>query len=106
MGKFLNSGITWSDVIYLIEGLQTIHECTVELTVLTRSCLGEHSLDFTVSAWIPTVEAHQTKVIAESKGSWPDKSHPTFDSCIFNACYELDRLIGRHYTQQEFEATE
>jgi hypothetical protein len=101
MGKLLNSGITWSDVTYLIEGLQNIHECTVELTVLTRSQTGAHTLDFTILAWIPSVEAQETKTIAEVKGSWPDKSHPTFDSCIFNACYDLDRAIGRAWMQEE-----
>jgi hypothetical protein len=95
MGKYLNSGITWSDVTYLLVGLQTIHECTVELTVLTGGPVGSHSLVFTVSAWRPTVEAHQTQVVAEFKGDWPDRDHPTFDSCIFNALYQLDRLIGK-----------
>lgn len=104
MGKLLNSGITWSDVTYLLEGLQNIHELTVELTVLIRTPAGAHLLDYTLLAWVPTVEAHQTKVIAEIKGTWPDKTHPTFDSCIFNAGYDLDRAIGRHYAQVEIPA--
>lgn len=104
MGKFLNSGITWSDVTYLWEGLAGIHECNVELTVVLGSRAGGHSLSFTVLAWIPTVEAHQTKVIAKVTGVWPDRSHPTFDSCIFNAMYSLDREIGRNYEQLEIPA--
>jgi len=101
MGKLLSSGISWSDVTYLWQGLEGIHECKVELTVLIGIAPGSHSLDFTVSAWEPTVEAHQTKVIAEVKGTWPDRMHPTFDSCIFNAIYELDRRIGRADSARE-----
>jgi hypothetical protein len=103
MGKLLNSGISWSDVTYLWEGLQTIHECTVELTVLTGGLPGGHSLSFTILAWVPTVEAHQTKTIAKTSGIWPDRTHPTFDSCIFNALYTLDREVGRNYEQKEIE---
>lgn len=103
MGKLLNSGINWSDVTYLWQGLEVIHECKVELTVLTGTVPGSHSLDFTASAWVPTVEAHQTSVLAEVKGSWPDRTHPTFDSCIFNALYELDRRIGRVDFQKPLE---
>jgi len=103
VGKLLNSGITWSDVTYLIEGLQAIHECTVELTVLTGGAPGSHSLSYTASAWVPTVEAHHTKTIAVVRGSWPDREHQTFDGCIFNAFYQLDREIGRNYEQKEIE---
>jgi len=101
MGKSLNSGITWSDVTYLLLGLEGIHECRVELTVLTGGGPGLNSLDYTISAWVPTVEAHQTKTIAVVRGSWPDRTHPTFDNCIFNAAYQLDREIGRNYEQKE-----
>jgi len=103
MGKLLSSGISWSDVTYLIEGLENIHECTVELTVRTSGLRGDHTLDFTVLGWVPTVEAHQTRVLAEVKGSWPDRSHPSFGSCIFNACYQLDREIGRNYQPEKVE---
>jgi len=103
MGKSWNSGITWSDVTYLMLGLEGIHECRVELTVLTSGVPGTHSLDYTISAWIPTVEPQQIKTIARVKGTWPDRDHPTMDSCIFNAAYQLDREIGRNYEQKEIE---
>jgi hypothetical protein len=75
----------------------------VELTVLAGGGTVGHSLDFTVSAWVPTVEAQQTKTIAVVRGSWPDRMHPTFDSCIFNALYTLDREVGKNYEQKEIE---
>jgi hypothetical protein len=101
MSKFLNSGITWTDVANLWSGLEGIHEVTVELVVTTGGKGHNGLLDYTVSAWVPTVEAHQTKTIGEVKGTWPDRDHPTFDSCIFNQLYDLDRVIGRNYEQKE-----
>lgn len=105
MSKFMNSGITWTDVAALLTGLQGIHECRVEvvITVLTQGHNG--MLDFTVSAWVPTVEAQHTRMIAEVKGTWPNKTHPTFDSCLFNAAYDLDRAIGRAYAQEPLQET-
>lgn len=105
MSKFMNSGITWTDVAALLTGLQGIHECTIEV-VLTVGTQGHNGmLDFTVSAWVPTVEAHHTNVIAEVKGTWPDRMHPTFDSCMFNAAYALDRELGRAYVQEPIHET-
>jgi hypothetical protein len=101
MSKFLNSGITWTDVATLMKGLEGIHELNVELTVTVATQGHNGSVDFTLLAWVPTVEAHQTKEIASVKGSWPDRDHPTFDSCIFNAAYELDRVVGRAYQQTQ-----
>lgn len=101
MGKSLNSGVTWSDITYLISGLEGIHECRVELTVRTSGLPDRHTLDTTVLAWIPTVEPHQTKTIATLTSSWPNKIHPTMDSFVFNLLYDLDRAIGRAYAQTE-----
>lgn len=102
MGKS-QIGIDWIDVTTLMTGIQGIHELTVELTVTTGTRGHCGSLLFTVSAWVPTVEAHQTKVIAEVKGEWPDKKHPTFDGAVFNALYALDHAISRAYDQVKIE---
>jgi hypothetical protein len=101
MGKLLNSGITWSDVANLMSGLEGIHECTVELTVLLDGSPGNGLLAITASAWIPTVEKHHTRMLAELKRSWPNGTHPTFDNCVFNLLYDLDREIGRNYVQEK-----
>jgi hypothetical protein len=76
-------------------GIKGINDMEVELTVTTGTQGHNGLLNFTVSAWVPTVEAHQTRTIAEVKGSWPDKFHPTFDSCIFKALYDLDYAISK-----------
>jgi hypothetical protein len=104
MSKFLNSGITMSDVMYLLSGLESIHECRVELTVRTAGLAGNSMLDTTALAWVPTVEAQQTKTVATVTKSWPDKQHPTYDSFVFNLLYDLDREIGRAYMQEEIPA--
>jgi hypothetical protein len=82
-------------------GLEGIHECTVELTVTTGGKGHNGLLNFTASAWIPTVEAHQTKELGKVTGRWPNKVHPTLDNAVFNALYDLDRVIGRNYSQAQ-----
>lgn len=103
MGKYGSGAVDWIDVTTLMTGLQGIHECNVELTITTGTQGHNGMLSFTVLAWTPTVEAHQIRTIAEVKKSWPDKVHPTFDSAVFAALYELDRAIGKAYEQKKIE---
>jgi hypothetical protein len=83
-------------------GIQGIHELSIELTVTVTSQGHNGLLAYTLIAWLPTVEPQQTKTIAELKGEWPNKLHPTFDSCIFNELYKLDHLISRAYQENPF----
>jgi len=101
MSKYWNSGITWTDVALLMIALEGIHECNVELTVTTGMDAHNGAVRISLKAWMPTVEAQQTKVIASLVETWPDRDHPTFDSFVFNALYALDRRIGRNYEQKE-----
>ena len=101
MGKSM-SNIDWTDVTTLMTGINGIHEVTVELTVIAGMQGHNGLLNFTLSAWVPTVEANHTKVVAEVKGSWPDKTYPSFDSCIFNALYRLDHEISKAYNANPF----
>lgn len=100
MGKSL-SGIDWIDVATLMNGLESIHEVSIEWTVSTPTRGAGGLLAFTVYAWTPTVEAQQTREIARISGIWPDKERPTFDGYVFNKLYELDKLIGQAYAQKE-----
>lgn len=102
MGKS-QIGIDWIDVTTLMTGIQGIHELTVELTVTTGIQGHNGLLNFTVLAWVPTVEPQQTKTVAEVKGQWPDRKHPSFDSCVFAALYELDHAISKAYEQQKIK---
>jgi len=103
VGKYSSHGVGWSEVTQLMAGLQGIHECTVELTVTTGGQGHNGLLAFTVLAWVPTVEAHHTREVGKLMRSWPDKTHPTLESAVFNALYDLDREIGKHYEQQAFK---
>jgi len=100
MGKSLSSGVGWSEVTNLMAALQGIHECTVELTITTGGQGHNGLLAFMAYAWVPTVEAHQTREIGRVSGTWPDKRHPSVESAVFNAMYDLDRDIGRQYAQK------
>jgi len=101
MSKHTISGIDWTDVATLMNGIQGIHECTVELTVLTVGQRHSGTLVTTAFAWVPTVEPAQTRTLAAITREWPNKKHPTYDSFIFNILYDLDREIGREYTQAQ-----
>jgi len=101
MGKFQPNGIGWIDVMHLMTGLQGIHECTVEVHITAGTHGRSGLLGITVFAWEPTVESHHTNTLAELKLDWPNAKYPSLDSCVFNALYDLDREIGRQYTQQK-----
>lgn len=103
MGKYGSGEIDWIDITTLMTGLQGIHECNVELTVTTGTQGHNGLLNFTVLAWVPTVEKHQTRTIAEVSKSWPNKDHGTFDGAVFNALYELDKEISKAYEQKKIE---
>jgi hypothetical protein len=101
MSKLWTAGITWTDVGLLLNSLEGIHECNVELIVTTGGQGHNGSVRIGLKAWVPTVEAQQTKVIATLVATWPDRDHPTFDSFVFNSLYALDRRIGLNYAQEE-----
>lgn len=94
------SVIDWIDVTTLMTGINGIHEVTVELTVTAGSQGHNGLLNYTVLAWVPTVEPQQTRVVAEVKGSWPNRNYPSFDSEVFNALYKLDYEISKAYDQR------
>jgi len=96
------NGIDWTDVILLMVGLEGIHECRVELTVTAGGQAHNGMLSTTALAWIPTVEPQHTKEIAKVVKEWPDRTHPTYDSFVFNLLYDLDRAIGQVYRQDQF----
>jgi len=96
-----SSGIEWMDVKNLWSALEGIHELLVELTVTTRSRQPGGVLAITLIAWVPSVEAHHTTEVAKIDGFWPDGVRPTFASYVFNALYDLDRAIGKAYSQKE-----
>lgn len=88
------------DTMELWRALEGIHELVVELIVTTRSRQVGGVLDILLVAYVPTVEKEQKKEVARIGGSWPDGVRPTFASFVFNALYELDRVIGRAYDQK------
>ena len=100
MGKSMMA-IDGMDLSHLMAGLEGIHELRVELTVSVAMPAGNGALDITVSAWKPTVAAHQTEEVAKVAGTWPDQEGRTLTAYAFALCYELDRAIGKAYAQQE-----
>lgn len=95
------SVIDWTDVKGLMIGLEGIHELRVELIVSVATQSGNGGLGITAKAWRPTVQAHQTEVVAEVSGSWPGSEYLPFDGRVFSLLYELDRAIGKAYGQKE-----
>lgn len=92
-------GPDWIDVTTLMTGLGGIHELNVELTLTTVTQGQNGLLRTTACAWRPTVEAHQTEVVAEVVGSWPDNAHAEYGSYVYWLLFELDKAIGRAYAQ-------
>lgn len=82
-----------------MQGIEGIHELNVELTVTTAMSHAGNGLRITVSAWVPTVEAQGTKVIAEVIRLWPNKEGLPFVGTVFNALYGLDAAVGSAYDQ-------
>lgn len=98
MSKFM-TGIDGIDICTLMAGLEGIHECNIELTVRAGTLGDNGTLDTTALAWVPALPPESTRTIAEVKGTWPDKKHPSLDAFLFALLYELDRAIGRAYAQ-------
>jgi hypothetical protein len=94
------NGPDWIDVTTLMTAIGGIHECHVELTVITTTQGHNGLLAFTLEAWIDTVEAHQTKVLASVPGVWPNERHRDFAHAVFEGLYKLDAQIGKEYTQK------
>jgi hypothetical protein len=95
------SGIDWIDVTTLLNGLEAIHEVSIELIVTAATAGSGGLLGTTVTAYVPTPGSEQRKTVATIRGSWPDRERPTFDGYVFNQLYALDRAIGQAYAQEE-----
>jgi hypothetical protein len=95
-----SNGPDWIDVTTLMTAIGGIHECHVELTVITTTQGHNGLLAFTLEAWIDTVEAHQTKVLASVAGAWPNEKHKDFAHAVFEGLYRLDAEVGKGYAQK------
>jgi len=99
VGKPTN-GPDWTDVATMMSALESLHECSVSLTVITGGQGHNGRLTITMLATfavLPGTELARTIVVSST---WPCVSCRELAAHVYGGLYKLDFAIGEAYQQR------